>query len=158
MVITSDRAVLLSDAGHERQTRNETSLEVDITADRDQRLSELVGYARMALEADHVTVSALRALDGKLKAEPIATEGIVAGMRLVESDEDVALLREAARITDRAFVHAQTIAPAGTTEVRVAQDFERWIHRAGAVSAGDVTVSSGIRSAAPRIAPSARPL
>ncbi len=158
VVITSDRTVFLSDAGHELQARNETSLEVDITADRDKRLSELVGNARMAFEANHVTVSALRALNGKLKAEPIATEGNVEGMRLVKSDEEVALLREAARITDRAFAHVQTITRAGTTEVRVSQDLERWIRLAGAISAGDVTVSSGIRSAAPRIAPSARPL
>ncbi len=150
VLITRERAVLVTDGRYDVQAHDEATVEVDIASGWQERVVELLDGARLAVEAEHVTLKTAQELERRLGAAPIATDGLLTPLRLVKTEGEIACLREAARITDEAFTHILGFLRAGVTEVEVALELERVMRLAGAEAAGyGIIVASGPRSAMP---------
>ncbi len=150
VLLAPERAVLLTDGRYTAQAAAESRLETDITSDWLARAAELTGDAHLAIESEHLTVRQFRRLTEALGREPEATRDLVTPLRLVKSGEELALLREAARITDAAFEHVLGVMRVGMRESEVALDLERSMRLQGADGAGfGIIVASGLRSAMP---------
>lgn len=109
---------------------------------------------RVGFEADHLTVSELEALRahwqaGGTPATLISTQGVVEGLRLVKTEEEVAQIRAAQAIADAAFAAVRPGIVAGVREDSVAGQLEAFMRERGAGSAFDITVASGPRGAMP---------
>jgi Xaa-Pro aminopeptidase len=118
---------------------------------------------RLVVEADHLTWATARALEaraGEVGVEVVATEGLVAGLRLVKDDAEVARLDAAGTITTEALAWAleQVVAP-GVTERAVATALERRFVDLGADGiAFPSIVAAGPNGAVPHHEPGERPL
>lgn len=153
ILVTEDAATLLTDGRYIAQAGDESRLPVDIVASSAgwlERVVELAQPCTLAVEADHLTVKQYRDLADKLGRELIPTTGLVTGFRLIKNAEELAFIREAARIADDAFAHIVCFIRAGLSEVEVALELEGFMRRAGAErKAFDITVASGRRSSMP---------
>ncbi|UCH27947.1 MAG: aminopeptidase P family protein [Trueperaceae bacterium] len=163
VLLTQDAAWLLTDGRYTVQAAEESKLEVDITNTYQktwqERLIELSNGARLAIEADHLSVASFRQLEEKLGYSPVATDRLLQPYRLIKSSAEVELLREAAEITDRAFEHILGFVRPGITEIEVALELERFMVTTGAdAKAFGIIVASGPRGAMPHGLASQRPL
>jgi Xaa-Pro aminopeptidase len=110
-----------------------------------------LGIQQLAFEQDHLTyaqVSKLKARLNSIRLEPVS--GLIEKLRLVKEPEELLLIKEAAKIADRAFEQIlQQIRP-GMTEKEVALRLEVIMREHGATSSSfDTIVASGWRSALP---------
>jgi Xaa-Pro aminopeptidase len=150
VVVTDERAVLLTDGRYTAQAGEESRLDVVITPNWEEHLSEVVGARRLAVESEHLSLQRFRRIADRLGGEPMATEAFLASFRLVKSDDEIARLREAARITDEAFDKVVPMLRPGVREIEVALELERYMHLAGSGGSGfHIIVASGVRSAMP---------
>lgn len=153
VVVTPDAAVLVTDDRYTAQAAEESAIEVLIAGGHRQldAILERVAGLRLAVQADHVTWKAARDLEERLGAPPLATEGLTRPLRLLKSPDEIARLREAARLTDAAFAHVlDGTLRAGVREADVALEIERFVRQGGGDGmAFDVIVAGGHRSAMP---------
>ena len=149
ILITQQGALLVTDARYATQAPDESSIEVQITRDAFALVAERVGAGALAFEAEHLTVARLGELREKLGSEPIATRGIVEGLRRVKSAVEVELVRKAARITDEALAEVLPRVRAGVRESEIALELERAFRERGASAAFPTIVASGVRGALP---------
>ena len=150
VLVTPDSAVLLTDGRYTAQADQESAVPFEIVASQDETVARLANGLKLAVESDHITLKRFRALAQLLGSEPQASAGLVAGLRAVKSDDEVALLREAARLTDIGFAAALAFMRAGVTEVDVALELERAMRAAGADGPSfETIVASGTRGAMP---------
>ena len=107
-----------------------------------------------ALVADHAAI--VRAA-GKTRLVP--ADNAFHALRAVKSEQELATIAEAARITDAAFVAATSAAEPGVTETALAWRIESAMHDLGADGPGfPVIVAAGPHSARPHHDPSDRPI
>jgi Xaa-Pro aminopeptidase len=115
--------------------------------------------ARLGIEADHVSVSALRSLE-EASGHPLTPlTGLVEKLRIIKDDTEIAALRRACAITDGAFAAViETLRP-GVTEQDVAWTLRSLMRDGGAEDlAFDSIVAFGPHSAIPHHSPTDRPL
>jgi Xaa-Pro aminopeptidase len=153
VVVTSETALLISDARYATQVAEDSPLEARIVAGADQLalIVDVLGGANVAVQADHLTLHAATSLEAALSRPCLPITGLTRPLRLVKSAEEIARLREAQRLTDAAFAHivAGTLR-AGVREVDVALELERFIRsQGGEAMAFEAIVASGPRSAMP---------
>lgn len=150
VLVTGDRAALITDGRYTAQASGESRLEVVIMPSWEERLVEMVGGGRLAVESEHISLQRFERLTDLLGAEPVATEAFLSSFRLIKTDEEIACLREAARITDEAFEKAVAVLEPGVREIEVALELERHMRLAGSDGPGfHIIVASGTRSAMP---------
>ncbi|TMR05470.1 aminopeptidase P family protein [Actinomadura soli] len=117
------------------------------------------GHRRLGFEAHDLTVEHHTTLAGQAEAELIPLGRLVEELRLVKDEEEIALLREACAITDRAFATVLPEIRAGVTERAVAIALERAMVDFGAERpAFESIVASGPNGAVPHHRPSGREL
>jgi len=150
VVVTGERAALLTDGRYTAQAAEESSIEVVITSNWEEHLAEIVGDVRLAVESEHLSLQRFRCIAERLGSEPMATEAFLAPFRLIKDANEIARLREAARITDEAFENVVPMLRPGVREIEVALELERHMRLAGAGGSGfHIIVASGLRSAMP---------
>ena len=143
-------AVLLTDGRYTAQAQEQSALPFEIVAGLTEAAAERAGPGKLAVEGDAMNLNQYRGLAKQLGYEPIVTEGLFTPLRLVKSADEIAKLREAARITDLAFEAAVAMMRPGVTEVEVALELERTMRLNGAAgSAFAIIVASGVRGAMP---------
>jgi len=118
------------------------------------------GVARIGFEADHVTVAQLEKFQRKVpKAEWVPIAGMVERLRLVKSASELAALRRALALADRAMEHAWAVVLPGMTERELAWRIEVFMREHGAQAvAFDLIVAAGEHGALPHHASGARPI
>ena len=159
VLVTRDDAILITDGRYLAQAREESPLDLEVTRETDSRVAALIGDGELAIEADHLSVAGYDALGRVLGRAPIKTEHLLRPLRMVKNDAEIAVLREAARITDRAFEHIRNQVRPGVCEIDLALELERFMVACGADGAGFGTiVASGQRSAMPHGLASRKPL
>ena len=121
-----------------------------------EHAAESVRGQRVGFEADHLTVNELEALRSHWEGTLIGTQGIVEGLRLIKTDEEVASIRAAQDIADAALAAVRPGIVAGVREDQIAAQLEAFMRERGATSAFDITVASGPRGAMPHGTASAR--
>jgi Xaa-Pro aminopeptidase len=158
VLVTGDDAWLITDGRYTVQAEEESTLRVHLTRQWLPWVAERAAGTRLAIEADHLTVAQHETLRSALGADPVPTSGLLATARAIKDAHEIALLREAARITDLAFEHVvERVVRAGVREVDVALALERAMREAGAEDAGfDIIVASGPRCAMPHGVASSR--
>lgn len=111
-------------------------------------LGARVSGQRIGIEASTMSVAQKAHLEGKLGIELVATKNLVEELRRRKDAEEVALLREAVRISDDAFGWIVERLGPGRTEREVALDLEVEMRRRGADSISfDPIVGTGPLSA-----------
>jgi Xaa-Pro aminopeptidase len=157
--ITQDKALLITDGRYIHQAKEESRLETLITTPQEtwmDRVAELAKPYKLAIESDHLTFEYWNHLKEKMGREPIATKALVNEFRLIKSPQELALIKEAAALTDQAFQYIINVITPGLTEIEVALELERYIRKHGAENAFEIIIASGIRSSMPHGVASAK--
>lgn len=150
VLVRREDAVLLTDGRYTAQAQEQSALPFEIVTGLHGAAAERAQGRKLAVEGDAMNLSQYRALANQLGYDPVVTEGLFTPLRLVKSADEIAKLREAARITDLAFEAAVAMMKPGVTEVEVALELERTMRLNGADgSAFDIIVASGVRGAMP---------
>ncbi len=151
-----DAATLYTDARYTVQAEEQSRSPAHIArppATLEHAASTVAGL-RVGFEADHLTVSGLESLrqhwqTGERPATLVSTQGLVEGLRLIKTPDEVAEIRAAQRIADAAFAAVRPSIVPGVREDHIAAQLEAFMRGLGATSAFDITVASGPRGAMP---------
>jgi Xaa-Pro aminopeptidase len=111
---------------------------------------ERLGIKKLGFEEDHVSFSTFRAYREAIKADLVPLSGVIEKLRLIKTDAEIKILKEAAEIADAAFKHILSYIKPGKTELEVSNELEFFMRKQGAASSSfDIIVASGYRSALP---------
>ena len=165
-VLAPERRLLFTDSRYVVAARAQTRGVDVVEAGRDLHerivgaLAEIAPGGRVAFEADQVTVSRHRRLAESLPGiELVPTSGLVEGLRVRKDPEEVALMREASELADRAFAAIADGLIDGRTEREVAWELEGIMRRAGAEGASfPIIVAGGAHGARPHAVPRPEPV
>jgi Xaa-Pro aminopeptidase len=157
LVVTASDSLLLTDFRYTEQAATQAP-EFTVVAAGPDPLADLtatvlrLGPSRTGFESRSVTVAVLRQWEERFGGATclIPTDGLVEELRLLKDEEELSLLRRAARLTDRGFEFLTDFVRPGRTEREVSRELEFFLRRAGAEAAGfDFIVASGPRGALP---------
>ena len=126
-VVTADRCTTISaniDAGQPwRRSHGDNVIYTDWKRDNFWRaVGEIVGnISRIGIEADHLTLAARNTLEALLGTrELVDIAPATMAKRMVKSDEEIALIREGARVADVGGAAVRDAIRSGTREIDVA--------------------------------------
>ncbi|GEL77358.1 M24 family metallopeptidase [Tenuibacillus multivorans] len=109
-----------------------------------------LGIKRLGFEKDSMTYALYETYEKEISSEFIPTSGLIETLRLIKSEDEIKVLKEAAEIADAAFDHIQTVIKPGVKEIDVSNELEFYMRKQGAASSSfDIIVASGYRSALP---------
>ncbi|MEQ2526142.1 aminopeptidase P family protein [Robertmurraya yapensis] len=109
-----------------------------------------MGIKKLGFEQDHVTFSSFKSYEDAVQAELVPVSGLVEKIRLIKTDAEIKILKEAADIADAAYKHILDFIRPGISELDVSNELEFFMRKAGATSSSfDIIVASGQRSALP---------
>lgn len=155
VLITNDEALFLTDFRYTEQAEREvtgfTIIEHSphIVDDVKQQVKRL-HINRLGFEAEHMTMAQYNDYINHLECELITTNGIVESLRMIKTDEEIAIIKKAAEIADRAFEHILSYIKPGVREIEIANELEYVMRKLGASqSSFDTIVASGVRSSLP---------
>jgi len=130
-----------------------------------EKIKELLGQFdisnnRIGIEGEHLTFSRLRALESILPEAAIIDVGdALQALRLVKSDEEIVIMREAARLADEAIAVGKQALREGVTELEVIAEIEYAMKKRGVREMSfDTLVLFGENSADPHGVPGANTL
>lgn len=111
---------------------------------------KVLGVNRLGFEKAYTTFQSYELLQGLVKAEIVPVSELVEKLRLIKSESEIKILKEAAAIADAAFKHILEFIQPGKTELEVSNELEFFMRKCGATSSSfDTIVASGKRSALP---------
>ena len=150
VLVTRHDAWLLTDGRYSAQAAEESSVEPVIQRDWMHEVWQRVRSGPLGVEAQHMTLATATTFAGRMGEEPVRTENLVSDLRRVKDDEEIAAIRDAADLTDRAYAHALQVVRPGVREIDVALEIERFVRTEGGDGMGfPIIVASGVRSAMP---------
>lgn len=159
VLITREEVLLLTDFRYDVQSHDESAVPVVITMDWQSEVLKRTGNGMLAIEADSMTVALKEQLDSRLGEPTISMTEVFRDLRMIKQPFEIALLQEAARITDAAFSHILGFMKPGLRELDVALELSRFMRDHGAEGDSfDIIVAGGHRSAMPHGVASARVL
>ncbi len=165
LVLSGKHAILVSDARYEEQIKEECpGLDVHIrphTKTLTDAMAEVLsksGLKTVGVEADHMSLSTLTALQGKAAKTTFAPlAGKVESLRLVKDPSEMEQIKVAVGVAERAFKMFVALIRESDTEKELADDMEMYIRRAGGLrSAFPPIVAVGERGALPHALPTSR--
>jgi Xaa-Pro aminopeptidase len=163
LLITSDRAIVISDGRYTIQLDQECpEIECQIRPigqPMSEGVGELLGklgLRRVGFESDATTVTEFEALrKSSAGVEFVPTRGKVESLRMVKDADEIAAIREAIRIAERAFLDLRGIVRPGLKEKEAADALESMLRAQGATCASfPPIVAAGRRAALPHARPS----
>jgi Xaa-Pro aminopeptidase len=152
VLILPSGALMYTDARYSVQAQEQSRVPHHIARGAEvlEHASSLVTGLNVGFEGDHLTVSAHAQLASAWQTTLTATSNLVENRRLRKSPEEVAAIREAARIADEAIAAVLPRLQAGARERDIALDLEIECRRRGGEGASfEFIVASGPRSAMP---------
>ncbi|WP_033844168.1 Xaa-Pro peptidase family protein [Geobacillus sp. FSL W8-0032] len=154
-LVSCDGAVLITDFRYvEQATKQADGFEVvehsgPIVKEIVHQVKRL-GINRLGFEQEDVTYAAHQTYQEAIGAELVPTSSLVEKLRLIKSEAEIKIVKEAAAIADAAFAHILSFIRPGVTEIEVANELEFFMRKQGASSSSfDTIVASGYRSALP---------
>ncbi|KXH87475.1 Xaa-Pro peptidase family protein [Sporosarcina sp. HYO08] len=104
----------------------------------------------IGFEKDHMPFGTYEQYHEKVTADLKPVSGIVEKLRMVKTEDELVILKQAAKIADDAFTHICSYIKPGITELDVATELEFFMRKQGVTSSSfDIIVASGIRGALP---------
>jgi Xaa-Pro aminopeptidase len=154
-VVTEDKAVFITDFRYTEQAAKQCE-GFDIVQHKGGLVEEIanvvkdLGITKLGFEQDHVTFSTYLNYKTTIKSDLVPVSGVIEKLRLIKSEQEIKILKEATQIADAAFEHILTYIKPGLTELDVSNELEFFMRKQGAVSSSfDIIVASGYRSALP---------
>lgn len=127
-----------------------------------KELNELIqkeNIKTLGFESETVTFNEYKEYEKNLSVSMIPTSKIVEKIRAIKDENEIALIREAARIADQAFSHILPFLKEGVSEREVALELEFFMKKSGASDLSFSTiVASGAFSALPHAVPTDKKL
>ncbi|WP_223066528.1 M24 family metallopeptidase [Paenibacillus caui] len=156
VLITAEKAYLLTDFRYMTQAPQQ-AVGFDVVEHGpsvSQSLQELLQAqkaTRLGFESDNLSFSAYNKYAEELAGvQLIPASGLVEQIRIIKDDEELAVMKEAADLADRTFMHMLEFIKPGLTELEVAIEMEFFMRKNGATSSSfDTIIASGERSALP---------
>jgi Xaa-Pro aminopeptidase len=155
LLLTGERTTLLTDFRYHEQAEKEAP-DVEVVLRADETLAAVVNRllpseGRVAFEGSHLCYTQYRRLaDGAGADRLVAVEDWVEKLRAVKSPEEVALMRRAIVVAERAFTETRAQARPGMTEKEVADELVWRMRRLGAqAEAFPVIAAAGERGSLP---------
>lgn len=155
VLISNDRALFITDFRYVEQAKKQAvGYEIIqhsgmVAQEVAARVKEL-GIEKLAVEQDSLTYGEFKLYEQYVNAKLVPTSGIVEKLRLIKTDSEIKILKDAAQIADAAFTHILSFITAGVSELDVLNELEFFMRKQGATSSSfDTIVASGKRSALP---------
>ncbi|SEO30673.1 Xaa-Pro aminopeptidase [Amphibacillus marinus] len=105
---------------------------------------------KIGFEQTDLTYANYQAYNSAVEGELVPTSGIVEQLRTIKTEEELAIMQQAANISDAAYAHILKFVKPGITEIEVSNELEFFMRKQGATSSSfDIIVASGVRSALP---------
>lgn len=164
VVITSERAVLLTDFRYREQAPKQAPAYevVEHSADPLKSVAEVLGESkatRVGFEAEDVTFHLHEQMLEKVDVTWVPATQMVATLRMIKDEDEINILKDACELADRTYAHILQYMKPGVTEQDIALEMEFYMRKNGASSSAfDMIVASGERSALPHGTASARVL
>jgi len=149
VLIAPEGAFLLTDPRYpEAERESRLPARVLKREEREALFQDLRG--RVGFEAEHLPYAALERLRELSPAEWVPTKGVIERLRLKKSPEEVARIRQAQALAERALERALALLRPGVEEREVALEIEFFLRKEGAEGvAFPPIVASGARGALP---------
>ena len=115
---------------------------------------------KLGIEDRYISLAAFNAMSKSITGAALIPSGdIVTNLRRVKDEKEIALLKRAAWITDRAFDHVLPLIKPGVKEIEIAAELEYSMRKNGAENiAFDTIVASGENAAKPHGTASEKPV
>jgi Xaa-Pro aminopeptidase len=166
LIIGPEHLCLVTDGRYTIQAAEELypELEIEVVARQGKIVPVLAeqiskrNYKRLGFETAHLLHLIWRSLDKSLPdTDLIPVTRLVEPLRMVKSEDELAIMRRAIRISDQAFDIVSRRIEAGMTEKQVAWDIERTMRELGADErAFGTIVGSGLNGAKAHAIPGSR--
>ncbi len=154
-VITADEAFFITDFRYTEQANDQIEgyeiIEQKTTLiEAVAQLVEGKQLTKLGFEQDAMTYAEYDRYANALKAELVPTSGLVEKIRLIKTEDELTIIKQACKIADDAYEHILTFIKPGMTELEVSNELEFFMRKQGATSSSfDIIVASGTRSALP---------
>jgi Xaa-Pro aminopeptidase len=161
-IIGPDSVDLLVAAIHSGWARGESVVATDVVSHKGAYATSLAafleerGFRNVAIEADSLPYPEGNKLEEAFSGQIEFVTGLRDELRTVKDESELALLREAAQITDAVFEEIAAGTLVGRTEADLARSISARLIENGDGLAFDVIVASGSNAARPHHRPSAR--
>ena len=149
VLLTPEGAFLLTDPRYpEAERESQIPAKVLRREEREALFQDLRG--RVGFEAEHLPYAALERLRELSPVEWVPTKGVIERLRLKKTPEEVARIRKAQALAEKALERALSLLKPGVEEREVALEIEFFLRKAGAEGAAfPPIVASGVRGALP---------
>src|SRR5690625_2780837 len=154
-LITDSKALFITDFRYTEQAKEQAKLfsiiehKIPITEEIAKQIQQL-HIEKLGFEQTNVTYEAYKRYEEVFQTELVPVSNLIESLRLIKTEEELTIIKEAAQIADKAFEHILTFIKPGIKEVDVANELEFTMRQAGATSSSfDIIVASGYRSALP---------
>lgn len=155
LLISNNDAVLITDFRYTEQA-SEQAENFDVVEHKVPLPKEVasqakrLGLRKIGFEKNQVTYGLYEVYENALEGELVPTSGMVEKLRLIKTDEEITILKDAVKIAEDAFAHIQSYIKPGVKEIDVSNELEFFMRKQGATSSSfDIIVASGYRSALP---------
>ncbi len=155
VIISLTKAVFITDFRYVEQAKNQIQ-NYDIVQHKGpihEEVAKLVkdlGIKHLGFEQDEMTFGTFKIYENAVSAKMVPISGVIERLRLIKTDEELQILKEAAVIADQAFEHIIKVIKPGINELEVSNEIEFFMRKKGATSSSfDTIVASGLRSALP---------
>ncbi|OEH94478.1 M24 family metallopeptidase [Bacillus solimangrovi] len=155
VLISADRAAFITDFRYMEQADKQVKgFEIvqhkGTIQDEVAKVAKDMGIEKLGFEQEHLTFAQFRTYEENISSDLVPISGAVEKLRLIKSEDEVAIIQDAVNIADAAFEHILTFIRPGLTELEVSNELEFFMRKQGATSSSfDIIVASGHRSALP---------
>ncbi len=155
VVVTENDAVLFTDFRYMSQAKQQTQF-FDVI-EHESSYAKTIGdwlneqkISRLGFEAANVSFETYNQWRDQWNAELVGVADLVAELRTIKDEREIAIIQHAVDITDQAFAYLLGIIRPGMSEREVALELEMQLKKRGATHlAFDTIVASGVRSSMP---------
>lgn len=154
-LITADKAYFVTDFRYTEQAAEE-AIDFEIVKNEGliykevARLVEQDQIRKLGFEETDISYAVYKQLEELIETELVAVSGIVEKIREVKSEEEIAIIRKAVEITEKAYDYILGFVKVGVTEIEIANELDFYMRNLGATGVSfDTIVASGFRSAMP---------
>lgn len=164
LLVSGSEAKLVTDFRYEEQAAKEAYPGVEVVIDKRDVLGAACGMlataeGRIGFEGQALAYSSFEKLAGAVKAELVATQGLVESLRKVKDSDELATMLKAARVTDTVFGEIVKEIRPGLTETELAARIDFLLRRRSTdIPAFKTIVASGERASLPHAHPSEKKL
>ena len=132
-------------------------LNITINKRLHHHLNEIITREKIKIigvEKESLTLAEFESLTKKLKVKFHQTEGVVEKLRLIKSEQEISLIRKAAKVGDKAFEFIRKIIKVGVSEKTLAVELEYFIKKRAGNIAFSPIVAFNQNAAIPHYLPS----